>query len=103
MRLIDADALMRGLEELKEAYEDSHDDDALYAAEDFMCLINEAQTIPNKTNELKKIANKLLKMYTEAQEDVIWDHSGHIEKETEELHSYVKECKATIEKLCTET
>lgn len=103
MRMIDADALMRGLEELQEAYRDSHDDDAYYAAEDFRCLINEAATIPNKTIELKKIANKLLKMYTEAQEDVIWDHSGHIEKETEELHSYVKECKATIEKLCTET
>ena len=48
MRLIDADALMRGLEELKEAYEDSHDDDALYAVEDFICLINEAATIPKE-------------------------------------------------------
>lgn len=103
MRMIDADALMRGLEELREAYEDSHDDDALYAAEDFMCLINEAATIPNETKELKNIANKLLKMYQEAQECVIWEHSGHIEKETKELYSYVKECKNKIKKLCTET
>lgn len=45
MRPIDADALMKELEELREAYRNDHDDDGYYATEDFECLVRNATTI----------------------------------------------------------
>lgn len=45
MRPIDADALMKELEELREAYRNDHDDDGYYATEDFECLVRNAHTI----------------------------------------------------------
>lgn len=44
MRPIDADALMKELEELREAYRNDHDDDGYYATEDFECLVRNATT-----------------------------------------------------------
>lgn len=45
MRMIDADPLMKELEELREAYRNDHDDDGYYATEDFGCLVRNAPTI----------------------------------------------------------
>lgn len=45
MRMIDADTLMKELEELREAYRNDHDDDGYYATEDFGCLVRNAPTI----------------------------------------------------------
>ena len=46
MRPIDADALMKELEELWEAYKNDHDDDGAYAAEDFSYIVRKAPSIP---------------------------------------------------------
>lgn len=45
MRPIDADTLMKELEELREAYRNDHDDDGYYATEDFECLVRNAPTL----------------------------------------------------------
>lgn len=45
MRPIDADTLIKELEELREAYRNDHDDDGYYATEDFGCLVRNAPTL----------------------------------------------------------
>ena len=47
-------------------------------------------------DKLVKICNSILSKYEEASESVIYEYSGHIDKDIDELHKEIEDYKAQI-------